>query len=171
MTRSLQRLLSAGGALVLVLSALAPPAAAQEAENPASADSRSAEDNIDEILAAEEAMLSGEVYSYDPANRRDPFKSLLATRTQSRIRGPRPDGIPGLLIDEIDLTGIFITGEGPMAQVLSADKNESFLLRQGDQLYDGDVISIAINQMVFRQVVDDPTAIKPFREIVKRLNP
>jgi hypothetical protein len=128
-------------------------------------------DAIDDILAAEEEMLANEGYNYDPGNRRDPFRSLLATRELPRLRGPRPEGIPGLLIEEVDLTGIFITSEGPVAQILAANKNESHLLREGDRLYDGDVVSISREEVVFRQVVDDPTAIKPFREVVKKLNP
>jgi hypothetical protein len=41
----------------------------------------------------------------------------------------------------------------------------------GDQLYDGDVISISGKEAIFKQIVDDPTALKPFREVVKKLNP
>lgn len=168
--------LSARWLMVLLLAALVAGGAtlAQDLDQdppPAPEDQSGDLADIDEILAGEEEMLTGLVYTYDPGNRRDPFKSLLAARDRNTIRGPRPDGIPGLLIDEIDLTGIFITSEGPVAQILSADKNESYLLREGDQLYDGDVISISISEMVFRQVVDDPTAIKPFREVVKQLNP
>lgn len=126
-------------------------------------------DQIDEILLGDMESAGG--YSYDPGGRRDPFKSLLAARERSAARGPRPEGIPGLLIDEIDLTGIFIMLDGPIAQVQSADKDESHLLRVGDQVFDGDVVSIDSNEVTFRQIVDDPTALKPFREVVKRLNP
>lgn len=126
---------------------------------------------VDDILRDEEAMLAGEGYFYDPGNRRDPFKSLLAAREKVELRGPRPEGIPGLLIDDVDLTGIFLTSDGPVAQVASADREKSYLLRVGDQLYDGDVISITGSEAVFKQIVDDPTALKPFREVVKKLNP
>lgn len=126
---------------------------------------------IDEILQDDAAMMAGEGYSYDPGTRRDPFKSLLEAREKLEFRGPRPEGIPGLLIDEIDLTGIFLTTDGPVAQVASADQDRSYLLRIGDQLYDGDVVSINAKEAVFKQIVDDPTALKPFREVVKKLNP
>lgn len=125
----------------------------------------------DEIIQGDFEMMAGEGYFYDPGNRRDPFKSLLAARERIAIRGPRPEGIPGLLIDEVDLTGIFLTAEGPVAQVASSDQDKSFLLRVGDQLYDGDVVSISSEEAVFKQIVDDPTALKPFREVVKKLNP
>jgi Tfp pilus assembly protein PilP len=127
--------------------------------------------NIDEILQGEEEVLSGNSFSYDPGNRRDPFKSLLAAPDRTELRGPRPDGVPGLLIDEIDLTGIFRTSKGFVAQVKAANQKKSFLLKEGDQLYDGDVVSINRSEVVFKQIVQDPTALKPFREVVKSLNP
>ena len=127
--------------------------------------------DIDEILQGEEEVLSGSSFSYDPGNRRDPFKSLLATVDRPEFRGPRPEGVPGLLIDEIDLTGIWRTSKGYVAQVVAANQKKSYLLKEGDQLYDGDVVSINKNEVVFKQVVQDPTALKPFREVVKSLNP
>ena len=127
--------------------------------------------DVDEILMDDAAMMAGEGYFYDPGGRRDPFRSLLAARDRLEFRGPRPDGIPGLLIDEIDITGIYLTPNGPVAQVASADQEKSYLLHVGDQLYDGDVISISANEAVFKQIVDDPTALKPFREVSKKLNP
>lgn len=127
--------------------------------------------NIDQILEGEEEVYSGGVFSYDPGNRRDPFKSLLAARDRPEFRGPRPEGVPGLMIDEIDLTGIFRTSKGFVAQVSAANQKRSFLLKEGDQLYDGDVVSISKDEVVFKQIVQDPTALKPFREVVKSLNP
>jgi hypothetical protein len=127
--------------------------------------------NIDEILQGEEEVLSGSGFSYDPGNRRDPFKSLLAKSDAPALHGPRPEGVPGLLIEEIDLTGIFRTSKGFVAQVVASNQKKSYLLKEGDQLYDGDVVSINKNEVVFKQIVQDPTALKPFREVVKSLNP
>lgn len=127
--------------------------------------------NIDQILEGEEEVLSGGGYTYDPGNRRDPFKSLLIKPDRLELRGPRPEGIPGLLIDEVDLTGIFKTQKGYVAQVKAANQNKSYLLREGDQLYDGDVVAIRKSEVVFKQIVQDPTALKPFREVVKTLGP
>jgi hypothetical protein len=125
---------------------------------------------IDEILEGEEEVLSGSGgFTYDPGNRRDPFKSLLVGTENPAIRGPRPEGIPGLLIDEIDLLGIWRTPRGYVAQVKAS--NKSYLLREGDQLFDGDVVNIHKDEIVFKQQVQDPTALKPFREVVKSLNP
>lgn len=128
-------------------------------------------EGIDQILEGEEEVFSGGAFTYDPGNRRDPFKSLLAGPERPEVRGPRPEGIPGLLIDEIDLTGIYRTSKGFVAQVSAANQKRSYLLKEGDQLYDGDVVSISRSEVVFKQIVQDPTALKPFREVVKSLNP
>jgi hypothetical protein len=128
--------------------------------------------SIDQILEGDEEVLSGNSgFTYDPGNRRDPFKSLLIAPDRPEFRGPRPEGVPGLLIDEVDLKGIYRTARGFIAQVTASNQKKSFLLKEGDQLYDGDVVSIGKGEVVFKQIVQDPTALKPFREIVKSLTP
>lgn len=149
-----------------------PPAEKPAPENPAAgAPGATNGPDIDQILEGEEEVLSGSGYSYDPGNRRDPFKSLLAAPDRPEFHGPRPEGIPGLLIDEIDLTGIFRKGVTYIAQVKAANNPRSYLLKEGDQLFDGDVVKIDRNEVVFKQAVQDPTALKPFREVVKALKP
>lgn len=126
-------------------------------------------DEIDQILEEDEEVLAGGGYTYDPGDRRDPFISPFR-RQVALPRGPRPEGKAGLLIEEISLTGIFETPEGVLAQVRGGSKDKSYLLQEGDQLYDGDVVSVRLGEVVFKQIVNDPAAIKPFREVVKRLN-
>jgi Tfp pilus assembly protein PilP len=126
---------------------------------------------VDEILEGDEAVLSGEAYNYDPAGRRDPFVSLLARTQLVAPQAQRPEGVPGLLIDEISIQGIFELNGRMFTQVQTADKEKSYLIQEGDQLYDGEVVSITQNEVVFKQLVNDPSVIKPFREVVKKLNP
>lgn len=128
-------------------------------------------DDVDQLLGGEEQVLSGGGATYDPGDRRDPFKSLLVVTQHPANQGPRPEGIPGLLIDEVVVSGIFKTSRGFIAQVQAADRQKSYLIKVGDQLFDGDVVSINSNEVVFKQNVQDPTALKPFREVVKTLNP
>ena len=171
----LQRCLLAGALLTMGLTLAALPAGAQTAGSPApAADAAAAPEattSVDDILASEEDVLAGTTYSYDPGSRRDPFRSLLAAQNKAERKGALPEGIPGLLIEEIDLTGIFRTSRGFVAQVLASNKEKSYLIREGDQLYDGDVVSITQQEVVFKQIVSDPTVIKPFREVIKKLSP
>ena len=157
--------------LAVALGLLLAGGVAVAQDQPATAtDTAPASDLPFDDLLTDDALLRPEGYVYDPGGRRDPFRSLVASRARVRERGPRPEGIPGLLIDEIDVTGVFVLGEGPVAQIRSTDQEQSFLLREGDQLFDGDVVSISTLEVVFKQIVDDPTAIKPFREVVKRID-
>jgi len=166
----------------LVLGPGTRSASAQEAATePAAEESVSGEgavdeadlSNIDALLEQGEEVLSDPgTYAYDPGTRRDPFRSLLLRRDlEAEPERERPPGPAGLLIDEIEVEGVFILDDGPVVQVESASQETSFLLRPGDQLWDGDVISIDLEEVVFKQSVNDPTALKPFREVVKRLNP
>jgi hypothetical protein len=172
-------------ALLVALGLAGPPAAAQETETPAdpaveeagettgAADEEAAAPygQIEEILEGEEEVLSGGGYSYDPGGRRDPFVSLLQRTRVEEEGGVRPEGVPGLLIDEIDLKGIFELNGRYFAQVQTADKERSYLIQEGDTLYDGEVVAINREEVVFKQIVNDPSIIKPFREVVKKLNP
>ena len=160
-------------ALLLMLG-VSLPTIAQEASAPSErppANPSPGVSTIEDILEADEEVLEGSGYTYDPGGRRDPFKSLLAAQERTDVKGPRPPGIPGLLIDELTLTGIFNTTKGWVAQVQASNKDKSHLLRVGDQLFDGDVVRITANEILFKQIVSDPTALKPFREVAKRLNP
>jgi len=131
---------------------------------------------IERMLREDEEVLGGSGYTYDPGDRRDPFLSLLRVTETPELLGPRPDGVPGLLIDEIEVTGVFVTPQGAVAQVQAADKAKSYLLHVGDDLYDGSVVAIRFDrgevaEVVFKQDVRDATAAKPFREVIKQLNP
>jgi hypothetical protein len=160
-------------ALVALLVGAAAVSAQEAAAEPEQVSPPSAEDTsrIDEMLEEDEAVLEGLMTTYDPGNRRDPFRSLLAPAPRPELRGPRPEGVPGLLIDEIDIKGIFKTSKGYVAQISAQNEKKGYLLRPGDQVYDGDVLRITDNEVIFRQIVNDPTVIKPFREVVKKLRP
>lgn len=178
MTRALRGLLLL--LPVLCLGFVGRAALAQDdletAQDDATADSAEARPlpdlDVEGMLDEDEEVYAGRGYGYDPGNRRDPFRSLVQRNAESQLaQGPRPEGIPGLLIGEIDLTGVFVLPEGPVAQVQTSDRDRSYLLRPGDKLFDGDVVSVSLQEIVFRQILDDPTALTPFREVVKRLNP
>ena len=65
--------------------------------------------------------------------------------------------------------GIWKTRSGFVAQIRGTD-NKSYLLRAGDLLYDGEVTRVGPNEVSFRQNLNDPQSVKPFRDITKQLN-
>jgi len=172
MPRRLDWAAAVAGLAILLL--VAGSSAAQEAEAPAANAAESTAQGelaIDAMLSEDEEILAGRGYSYDPGDRRDPFKSLLVVAERPTLEGPRPDGVAGLLIDEVLLSGIFATRDGYAAQVQAADKQKGYLIYVGDELFDGDVLRITRNEVVFKQDILDPAALKPFREVAKSLNP
>jgi len=120
------------------------------------------------LIEQDESAMSGRSYTYDPAGRRDPFRSLLV-REQQRGGPQRPPGIAGISIDDLVVHGIWKTKSGYVAQIRATD-NKSYLIRAGDLLYDGEVIRVGPNEVSFRQNLNDPQSVKPFREVTKQLN-
>jgi len=125
---------------------------------------------IEQILRGEEGVLEGEVFSYDPAGRRDPFRSLLKgfEEKEEAAERPRPPGLPGMMIEELRLGGIIKTSSGTLAFVQGRD-NLSYIIRPGTKLYNGEVAEILPKKVVFRQQVNDPKQLKPYQEVVREL--
>jgi type IV pilus assembly protein PilP len=122
--------------------------------------------SLEEIL---EEPTTTDTYRYDPQGRRDPFRSLIGP-TPQREPGDRPEGVPGFLIDELKLQGVFKTRQGLTAMINGPD-NKGYTIRVGDKVLDGEVIRITQTSVVFRQEVNDPTRIERYREVVKDLAP
>jgi hypothetical protein len=158
----------------------ASPAVATTAGTPGSAPTSPLDDGakaqaegravVDQILKDKEDLIMGKRFSYDPGGRRDPFRSLLEAAPGRR--GPRPKGIAGMLIGEVDLVGTVMDAKGNVAFFKGSD-NKGYFLHVGDEIFDGRIIAIDPNSgtVTFRQRVDDPRQIKPYRDIVKRLTP
>ena len=127
---------------------------------------------LDRIEKDSEAVITGRHFTYDPAGRRDPFEPLVRA-TPLGARGKRPKGIAGMLVSEIDLKGISTDVRGAPMALFSGSDNRGYHLRVGDVVYDGRVISIdeVRGVVVFRQNVDDPRRIKPYRDVLKKLYP
>jgi len=167
----MRRTLAALFGLALGIAALAAPQktpAPGPTPSPSPSPATSGESPGQALIEQEESALAGRTYSYDPAGRRDPFRSLLM-RPEKGMTGQRPPGVPGIAIDDVILQGIWKTRAGYVAQIRGTD-NKSYLLRAGDQLYDGEVLKIAPNEVTLRQNLNDPQSVKPFRDITKQLN-
>jgi len=125
---------------------------------------------IDEILRGDQQAQQDDFFSYDPAGRRDPFRSLLDGLDAPDEEGGavRPPGLPGMLIEELRLEGIIETPGGILAFVLGRD-NLSYIIRPGTKLYNGEVNDILSDRVIFRQQADDPKQMRPYEEVVRVL--
>jgi len=150
----------------------AASAQAEATKAQAEAQQKEGQQTVETILRQQEDLLSGRDLSYDPGGRRDPFRSLFAPTAIQR-KGPRPRGVAGMLVVELDLTGIVRDTNGGNIAVVMGSDSKGYFLHVGDEVYDGGVIAIdpAAGTVTFRQQVDDPRLIKPYRDVVKRLVP
>lgn len=151
-----------------IATAQAPAPAATPAPTPAAVIAPVPESPGQSMIEQDESAMSGRAYTYDPAGRRDPFRSLLV-REANRGGVERPPGIAGIAIDDLVVHGIWKTRAGFVAQIRATD-NKSYLIRAGDLLYDGEVTRVGPNEVSFRQNLNDPQSVKPFREVTKQLN-
>jgi type IV pilus assembly protein PilP len=122
---------------------------------------------VEKILAGDEAVESGAGFTYDPAGRRDPFRSLLSGLPREEM-AQRPPGLRGMGVEEVKVQGIFKLPEGYVAMVRGTD-NLSYLLRAGTVLYDGSVERIEQGRVTFILQIADPKSLKPYREVVRTL--
>lgn len=122
---------------------------------------------VERILAGEEEVAAGGGFTYDPAGRRDPFRSLLTGRSREEL-GQRPPGLPGMGVEEIRLQGIIKLPEGYVALIQGTD-NMSYIIKPGTVLYDGTVEKIEPGKVTFKVNIADPRSLKPYREVVRTL--
>ena len=149
-----------------------PAAADKDAKAQAEAQQKEGQQTVETILRQQEDLLAGRQFSYDPGGRRDPFRSLF-DEVALHHKGPRPRGVAGMLVGELNLTGIVRDARGGNLAVVTGTDNKGYFLRVGDEVYDGTVIAVdpTAGSVTFRQQVDDPRLIKPYRDVVKRLVP
>lgn len=158
--------------LLLFISCFAAMAQEQEKEETAAQEvSEAQEEVVEQIKKEQEEIDSGSHFSYNPEGRRDPFVSIIEEFWYKK-KGPRPKGIAGMLIAEIDLVGIAKDPAGNIAFFHGSD-NKGYFLRVGNEVYDGKLMKIdkASGTATFRQQMDDPRLIKPYRDVIKRLRP
>jgi len=172
MRRGVQALLALAAVAALVAGAW--PALAEEGQAPASLQQQKQQQQNDQLIQQiqrdNEAVLSGRQFTYDPAGRRDPFEPLIKAEA-GKPDGKRPKGVSGMMIAEIDLRGVATDVNGQPVALFRGSDNRPYSLRAGDIVYDGRVLSIDARrgEVVFRQQVDDPRRIKPYRDVIKRL--
>jgi hypothetical protein len=125
---------------------------------------------LEGIKRDNESVIAGKHFTYDPAGRRDPFEPLVKSEPK-RPDGKRPIGIAGMLVNEIDLKGVATDVQGSPVAMFRGSDNRGYTVHVGDIVYDGRVIAIDTRRglVIFRQQVDDPRRIKPFRDVIKRL--
>lgn len=97
----------------------------------------------------EDEMTTGD-FLYRPKGRRDPFWNLLQGKKQPKRE--QREGIAGMLIEELELEGILYKGGTYIALFKGPDGNP-YDIKVGDSVYDGEVIKIDSNTVVFKRLL------------------
>jgi hypothetical protein len=159
-------------ALLTLLVTFTAPAFPQQGASPPMGENAqpiSSSAAVEQILAQQEQLMRGQRFTYEPGDRRDPFRSLYE-RVENRER-ERLAGMQGMYIDEIDLNGIVKDESGGDVAFFTGSDNKGYFMRVGDRVYDGAIIAIDPTRgaVTFRQEIDDPRRIKPYRDVVRTL--
>ncbi len=100
-------------------------------------------------------------------NRRDPFVSIVMSREGPPCAG---GGKKCLAIDQVILQGVVRSPNGPIA-VVSGGTNKTYFLRENDPVYNGVVVKISPDSILFRETVMDRLGKTSQRDVVKKIRP
>lgn len=98
-------------------------------------------------------------------DRRDPFVSIVMNREGPPCAG---GGKKCIAIDQVTLQGVVRSPSGPIA-VISSGANKTYFLRENDPVYNGVVVKISPDSIVFRETVMDRLGKTSQREVVKKI--
>jgi Tfp pilus assembly protein PilP len=110
-------------------------------------------------------------YHYEAEDRRDPFLSLVNRGTDARPGASpttRPEGLAGMLVEEVAVRGI-VQSRGGWVAMIASPAGRTYTIRPGDRLMDGSVRSITAQAVVLMQEVNDPLSLEKQREVRKFL--
>jgi Tfp pilus assembly protein PilP len=112
---------------------------------------------------------SGTAGSTDKVARRDPFESLTSRQdAAAKSAANLPPGKAGLQVGTLRLDGIVRAPNGMIA-VVTNPQSRTYFLREGDQLYDGRVEKIGMDNVSFHELGKDAFGKPVERQVNKRL--
>jgi hypothetical protein len=100
------------------------------------------------------------------AGKRDPFVPLVTDKKDTSGAEHLPPGKAGIVIASVRVDGTVKSGNGMIAVVSNPDQRVYFI-REGDQLYDGNVEKISLDGVTFQENSKDAFG-KPVERIVTK---
>lgn len=108
-------------------------------------------------------------FVYRPGGRRDPFWDLLMGKS-SNIRREAKEGIEGLEIEQLELEGI-VNRSGKYIALFKGPDGKPYDVQVGQSVYDGEIIEINVNSVVFKKILTIALGGTKEKTIVKWLHP
>jgi len=115
---------------------------------------------------SEEEIKSKEFF-YRQTGKRDPYKTFL--EKTALPEEPKKAGKEVFSVEKIVLLGI-VKQKGEYRAIVSGPDGTQLFVKEGDQLYDGFVLSIDEKRIIFRKELKKPIGDKKFQDIVKNIN-
>jgi Tfp pilus assembly protein PilP len=160
-------------AVVVVVPANSPKTAASKGKKKSTAIAVTAPVETKQTVAVEdkknpvEPKKEEEPKNYSANGRRDPFVSPVISRTMTG--SGCSTGKRCLAVDQINLQGIVKSDAGMIAVVVNA-LNKAYFLRENDPVFNGYVVKITGDSIIFKETIQDKMG-KPFeREVTKRIS-
>ncbi len=125
------------------------------------------ESTLMEDKPEDEAAEGGFVYK--PRGRRDPFWDLLRGK-EAKMRRAEKEGIAGLEIDQLELEGIILREKKYIA-LFKGPKGNPYDVQVGQNVYDGEIIQIDANRVVFKKILTIALGGTKEKTVVKTLDP
>ncbi|HXV15071.1 MAG TPA: hypothetical protein VEC56_12765 [Candidatus Krumholzibacteria bacterium] len=119
------------------------PATAKDAPAPATTKADSTAPATPAVTQSGKVVLRENLYYYDAFNRRDPFRSLIDGAFNQSDRMDRVN------LSAVQLVGI-VRGEVDRFALLEDASGYSYILRVGDRVHNGSVVSIGEDELVAR---------------------
>jgi Tfp pilus assembly protein PilP len=146
--------------------------AAAQAAKPKTAVASKPKQNKQQKIAVEDSKAAAASQKKEPArsyslsDRRDPFVSPVVNR--SMMGSGCSTGKRCLAIDQIALKGVVRSDNGMIAVVVNA-LDKAYFLRENDPVFNGYVVKITGDSIIFKETVQDRMG-KPFtREVTKKI--
>ena len=102
----------------------------------------------------------------DLAGRRDPFVSPVVNR--SMLGSGCSSGKRCLTIDQVNLKGVVRSDNGMIA-VVTNTLNKAYFLRENDPVFNGYVVKITGDSIIFKETVQDRLGKPAIREVTKKI--
>lgn len=108
---------------------------------------------------------AADAYHYDPAGRRDPFVSLVASAADPQSDS-EVDSLADLASVDVKVSGV-IESDGEYVAMVEGPAGKTWLAHVHDRLRDGTIKSISLRELVIEQKIADPLSPVKQREIRK----
>jgi hypothetical protein len=135
--------------------------------------------NNDNKKENDNAQVEG-LYKYSPKSYRDPFVSPFDLEMMKDKNKVKKEGLAGMLFSEVVIQGTVYSKKRGKEVLILGNDNKFYWTGVGGELEDGKIIEIGSDvnpetgsiqsYIVFRQEINDPNQIKPYRDIKKYLN-